>query len=254
MSDSDFNRYINVVDFANNWRKYKINNTVLNEEAFRKSMHSDQYVRLDCNNVKKNIDVYIYLFDQESKYTKSSQDMKKILKKHKKECNLIFITYKILNIYHKRAITAEKHLKVDIYRHEIFDLVIPKAPNSAEHRIMTRDEVLHLMNKDLCCYIVNLPKILESDPQCIWIGAEIGDVLEIRMLSDITGETYQYRVVIPEGGKVISFRDDSKKEDNKEEDADSKEEDVDSKDDYGKEDDINKEEDIKEEDIKEEDE
>ncbi len=53
-----------------------------------------------------------------------------------------------------------------------------------------------------------LPKIFDEDSQCIWIGAESGDVVEIKMLSDIAGETIQYRVVVPRSGRVIFAKED----------------------------------------------
>jgi DNA-directed RNA polymerase subunit H (RpoH/RPB5) len=206
MSDIEFNRYKNIIIFAEEWRKYKIDN-VLGKEDFRKAMQSDQYVRLDCLDNRKDRVVHVYLFDKNSKYVLSSPDMKKLLKKIKDPCQLILITYQVLNVYHRKAIASQKHLTVSVYRHEIFDLVVPHGPLCYSHRVMSRDEVIKLTNEDLCCYVINLPKIYDEDPQCIWIGAEVGDVVEIKMLSDIAGIAYQYRVVIPKSGKVIAYKD-----------------------------------------------
>jgi DNA-directed RNA polymerase subunit H (RpoH/RPB5) len=207
MSEIEFTRYTNIIIFAKEWRKYKIISKLLDKDTFRKTMQSDQFVKIECSDSKKDRDVIIYLFDKNSKYVTSSPDMKKLLKKITKPCNLILITYQALSTYHRKAINAEKHLRVNVYRHEIFDLVLPNGPLCYPHRIMSREEVIHLANDELCCYVINLPKILDEDPQCIWIGAEVGDVIEINMLSDISGNTFQYRVVVPKNGKVVAYKE-----------------------------------------------
>ena len=72
---------------------------------------------------------------------------------------------------------------------------------------MSREEIIKLTNDDLCCYITNLPKIFDEDTQCIWIGAKVGDVLEIKISSDISGESIHYRVVVPKSGKLIAYKE-----------------------------------------------
>jgi DNA-directed RNA polymerase subunit H (RpoH/RPB5) len=103
-------------------------------------------------------------------------------------------------------------LNIFTYLHVIFDLVIPKGPLCYPHRILSKEEVLHLCNEELFCYLTNLPKIFDEDPQCIWIGAESGDVVEIKILSDISGEAIQYRVVVPRSGRVIFTKEDTQDE------------------------------------------
>lgn len=225
MSDSQFNQYNNLVIFAKDWRKYKLITKPLDKESFRKAMQSESYVRLDCIDPEKSKEVLIYLFDRDSKYTNSSQDLKRLLKKFKNPTTLLLITYRPLTTYSKKVVnTFKKLLTIYDYRHEIFDLILPSGPLCYPHRVMSRDEVIKLANEDLCCYITGIPRIFDEDPQCIWIGAEVGDVVEIKMLSDITGETYQYRVVIPKSGKVIAYKE-TDKEEKEEKEEDKKEED-----------------------------
>lgn len=206
MTEYQFNQYNNLITFAVDWRKYKLNLKPLTEAAFRTEMQAEQYVKIDClNDVKKRV-VFIYLFDKNSKYTNSSQDLKKLLKKIKNPCDIILVTYKPLTSYGKRVIDSFMHLNIVSYRHEIFDLVLPHGPLCYPHRIMSRNEVLNLCNNELNCYLVNLPKIFKEDPQCIWIGANVGDVIEIPMYSDITGITMQYRVVIGKNKRIIAIK------------------------------------------------
>jgi DNA-directed RNA polymerase subunit H (RpoH/RPB5) len=229
MSESQFNQYNNVVTFATEWRKYKLKLKPLDSSAFRSEMQTTQYVRIECLDVKKKREVLIYLFDQNSKYVNKSQELKKILTKIKNSCYVILITYAPLSSFIKKVINRQTHLKVVTYRHEIFDLIVPNGPLCYPHRIMSREEVLHLCNNELNCYLTNLPKIFEEDPQCIWIGATVGDVVEIKMLSDISGETYQYRVVVPKSGRIIAVKEepiDDPSEEKKEETVEDIDEEV----------------------------
>ena len=174
-------------------------------------MQFHQYVKLDYINQKNGRPVLIYLIAKGSKYANSSQDLKRLLAKIRDPTDVILVTEAPFKTYSKRSIALFKHLRVKSYLHENFILVVPNGPLCYPHRILKHEEVNKLLNNDLCCYLVNLPKILLEDVQCTWIGAEVGDVVEIKMLSDISGESIQYRVVVAKSGRVISFRDYNKK-------------------------------------------
>lgn len=229
MSENQFKQYNNLLTFATEWRKYKLNLKPLDATAFRSEMQTDQYVRIECLDLKKKREVLIYLFDPNSKYVSKSQELKKLLIKIKKPCNVILVTYAPLSTFSKKAINTQKHLNVVTYRQEIFDLIVPHGPLCYPHRVMSREEVLQLCNNELNCYLTNLPKIFEEDPQCIWIGAAVGDVVEIKMLSDISGETFQYRVVVPKSGRIIAVKEepvDDPSEEKKEEPVEDVDEEV----------------------------
>jgi DNA-directed RNA polymerase subunit H (RpoH/RPB5) len=210
MSDGQYNQYINLHTFAKDWRKYKQVTPQRDKDTFRKNMQADQYVKLEYVNDKTGKPVLIYLLSKGdkkgSKYSNSSQDLKRLLAKIKDPSDVILVSRNELKIYSQKAIASFHHLRIKTYLHENFDLVIPNGPLCYPHRILSHAEVNKLLNDDLCCALINLPKILAEDVQCIWIGAEVGDVVEITMLSDITSESIQYRVVVPKSGRVISFR------------------------------------------------
>ena len=64
-----------------------------------------------------------------------------------------------------------------------------------KHRIMGEDEVKELLER-LGIKKWQLPKILESDPVAMVIGARAGDVIEITRKSPTAGEAKYYRVVV----------------------------------------------------------
>ena len=227
MTEAQFNRYNNLHIFAKEWRGYKIVNNAVDLTTFRNTMQTEEYIIIKCINTVEYREVYIYLIEPGSKYAKTTQEIKKILNKVKfvvdksnssgnksKTADVIFVTYQPFNIYGKKAIASAdfKHLRIFTYLHEIFDMILPNGPLCYPHRIMTRSEILNLCNNELYCYIENLPKIYDEDPQCIWIGAKGGDVIEIKISSDISGTVYQYRTVIPRNGRIIYAKNLEKKE------------------------------------------
>lgn len=205
MANSSYNRYKNLHTFATEWRNYKSKTTLLSQDVFRNTMQTDEYVRSEYANPAKSRDVLIYLFEKKSKYTTSSNNLKLLLKKIKTSVDVILVTYEPLNTYGRKVISSFRALNIYTYLHEIFDLIVPKGPLCYPHRRLSREEVLRLCNSELYCNIVNLPKILDEDPQCIWIGAEVGDVIEITSASDIACEAITYRVVIPKNGRTVNF-------------------------------------------------
>lgn len=209
MSSIQYNQYLNLHEFATKWRGYEYDKSkkLLDEDAFRALMQSDQYVKLEYVN-KFEKPVQIYLLSPTSKYN-NNQTLKQLLVKIKNPTDVILVTDQPLKKYAYDNINIFKHLRVNAYLHRHFDIVMPNAPLVYKHRIMSRNEVLHLLNEDLRCTLINLPKILIEDVQCIWIGAEVGDVIEITIKSDIVGESVRYHVVVPKSGRVISFRQQS---------------------------------------------
>jgi len=204
MTDQQYTQYQNLHIFATKWRKFKQKGEIKNKSSFRKEMQFKDFVELKYTS-STGKPIIIYLLAVNSKFNTGSQDLKRLLSKIREPTDIIIVTNEAFKIYSTRALEKFTHLNIKVYLHENFNLIIPNGPLCYPHRIMDADEVNHLLNEDLCCQLINLPKILIEDVQCIWIGAEIGDVIEIKMISDTTGETIQYRVVVPKSGKIISF-------------------------------------------------
>lgn len=206
MSNAQFNQYQNLHTFAIKWRKYTQVSIPKTKDAFRKEMQFKEYVRLDYTS-SSGKPVRIFILATNGKYTDKSANLKLLLAQIRKPTDVILVSQGIFKVFFQRAINMFKHLRVKTYLHENFNLIIPNGPLCYPHRIMSHDEVSRLLNEELCCQLINLPKILVDDVQCIWIGAELGDVIEIKMPSDISGVVVQYRVAVAKSGRIISFRD-----------------------------------------------
>ncbi len=204
--DVQYNQYNNLYIFAEEWRKYKVLEERKNVTDFRKQMQFMGYIDIKCINELTGRPVIMYLFTPDSKFSQKSADLKKLLTQIADPSDVILVSQQPLKIYAKRVIPTFKHLRIKTYLHEFFSLIIPHGPLCYPHRIMEKKEVVNLLNNELKCRLLNLPKIYDSDPQCIWIGAEVGDVLEITANSPVNGEFIQYKVVIPKTRRSISFR------------------------------------------------
>jgi DNA-directed RNA polymerase subunit H (RpoH/RPB5) len=209
--NTQYNRYKNILTFAENWRGYKIQNKPLEADAFLKTMQKDQYIMIECLDTKHNKIVNIYLLDTYSRYATSVQDLKTLLKKNKDGTTVMLIMHTHPNTYSKKTISQYKSLNIHVYLHEIFDLILPNGPLCYPHRILSTDEALNLCNKELYRKLTSFPKIYDEDPQCIWIGAESGDIVEITAISD-QGPVIHYRVVVPKSGKHIFAKESKQSE------------------------------------------
>lgn len=202
-ADAQYTRYKNVYTFATEWRHYNISTALMDEKTFRTNMQTDEYIYIEGIDPRHKKGARIYLFSAESRYNKSVE-LKRLLNNIKNPYLVILISYEPLSTYCRRVINSYAHLDIKTYLHKIFDLVVPRGPLCYPHRILSQDEVQRLCNEDLFCKIIDLPKIYNDDPQCVWIGAESTDVVEIKMCSDIAGETVVYRLVIPRDGRIVN--------------------------------------------------
>lgn len=208
MADAQWQQYLNLHVFAKVWRKYVPESSPRDKTAFRNDMQFLEYVDLKYKDPSTGKPVIIYLLSNNSKYAKKSPELKKLLNRLRRPTKVILVTGEPLKIHSIRAINdqAFRHLHVSVYRHETFNIIIPNGSLCYPHRVMSVDEVNRLLNDELYGYLINLPKIRVDDAQCIWIGADVGDVIEIKPLSSIAQESVHYRLVIEKNGRVATLR------------------------------------------------
>jgi DNA-directed RNA polymerase subunit H (RpoH/RPB5) len=205
MTDAYYEQYKNIYVFGE-MRKYDTKDPLISKDAFRKAIQLQQYIRIGFINKLNGNPVYIYLIVKDSKYFKESQQLRRLLNKINEPADVILITEAKFNTYGQAIVKSYKNLRIKNYLHENFALIVPKGPLCAKHTILNKEEVFQLLNHDLHCHLINLPKIYIEDVQCIWIGAEVGDVIKIESYSFITGATVHYRVVVAKSGRIVSFR------------------------------------------------
>jgi DNA-directed RNA polymerase subunit H len=80
---------------------------------------------------------------------------------------------------------SARGIKVDISEHEF----VPR------HEVMKKEDVADLL-KNHHCKISDLPKIFDTDPISLKIGAKAGDIVRIKRKSPTAGQANYYRLVV----------------------------------------------------------
>lgn len=181
--------YRNVIIFATKYRGYTIKSDTLCEKKFKETMQIDHYIRIDCEDSSSNICILIMKHD--SKYMHASQKFKQLLYSINTN-EVIIITYKPPTVYIKKAIDEDKHI-IHNYYYKHFVIEVPIGPLCPRHTIMSNEDAEALL-KELNLTYDAFPVILTNDPQCIWLGAKAGQLIQIDALSEIAGKAVRYRI------------------------------------------------------------
>lgn len=200
-----FEKYKNIQLFALKYRNFTdVNPKFLEFEEFKNKIQTNGYIQHNFNNPRTNSPIDIYLFKVDSKFITSTINFKKILEKYdsKTKHDIIMITKEELNVYRRKSVRQYKNLNVKNYLHKHFIIELNKGPLCSKHTLLSKNEVKTLCY-DLMAHGHKLPAIFADDPQCIWVGGEINDIIKIEAKSEITGKTIRYRIVTPSSGKVI---------------------------------------------------
>lgn len=81
------------------------------------------------------------------------------------------------------------------FTYNLLNFVVPEYELAPKYEILTDDQVVEL--KEWFIEPDALPKIFENDPQMVWIGAKVGDIVKYIYLSEVTIEGIGYCKVIP---------------------------------------------------------
>jgi DNA-directed RNA polymerase subunit H (RpoH/RPB5) len=202
-----YEKYLNIQKFITNYRKYNLVDPFLEYSVFKKTIQVDQYIKHKCIDPKKERPVYIYLFTHISKYIKTTPQFKRLMDKTSDDpADVIVISKDELSIYINKALIKYPHLNVRNYLHKYFAIELSKGPLCSHHKILSNSDVRLLCSRDLIIHPLSLPSIAINDPQNIWIGGELGQVIQINSISEITGKTIRYRIVAPDSGKVMNMQ------------------------------------------------
>lgn len=96
------------------------------------------------------------------------------------------------------ALTLSKEHKqhsFKMFTYSLLNSILPEHELVPTYTILNDEDVTQL--KSWYIDINNLPKIFENDPQMVWIGAKVGQVIKYLYPSEITIEAIGYCIVIP---------------------------------------------------------
>lgn len=83
------------------------------------------------------------------------------------------------------------------FTYNLLNSIIPEYELAPKYEILNEDQIKEL--KDWFIDTDSLPKIFEHDPQMVWIGASVGDIVKYTYLSEVTIEGVGYCKVVPSG-------------------------------------------------------
>lgn len=202
-----YEKYLNIQKFITDYRHYKLEGKFHDFAAFKKTIQIEQYVLHKCTDVKNGKHVYIYIFRDQSKYVKTTPQFKRLMDKLPEEpSNVIIISKLALSVYINKALAKYTHLRIYNYMHQYFAIELALGPLCSKHTILSNKEVRVLCSRDLVIHPLSLPSISVNDAQNIWIGGELGQIVKIESISEITGKTIRYRIISPDSGKMINIQ------------------------------------------------
>ena len=203
-----YKTYLEVLKFLTHkkYRNYKIiNNKIKDEETFKRFMPIDKYVKIECEDEEKN-KIFVLFMKEKTPYVEKTGAFRELVGEFKKfkKINLIFITKEPFSVYIRKIIPQFEDINIEIvnYLHRIFASEIPLGPCVPSHRIMSSVEKKKILSV-LKINELALPIICIKDPQCIWLGAKVGEIIEIVGSSQATGHYTRYRIVSQTSHKVI---------------------------------------------------
>jgi DNA-directed RNA polymerase subunit H (RpoH/RPB5) len=201
-----YEKYLNIQKFINEYRKYSTKDEYHDFAAFKKAIQIEEYIVHSCVDTKRGRPVYIYLFKDQAKYTKTTPQFKRLMDKLPEEpADVIILSKDLLSIYINKALIKYNHLRFFNYLHKFFAIELSKGPLCSKHTILTNNEVRDLCSRELLIHPLSLPSISINDPQNIWLGGELGQIVKIESVSEITGKTIRYRIISPDSGKVSNM-------------------------------------------------
>jgi DNA-directed RNA polymerase subunit H (RpoH/RPB5) len=203
----------------------KDNSNVLTESKFIEIIQIDHYITIAAEDMSarrfsiythpathKHITyTYIIIIEPDGPASTTSSSFERMIKNiphmssSKKNFNIeiLVISKELLKTNIEKKLTpmithgseTEGFVYIHNYMYRVFSMIIPEHILIPKHRILNVEET-SLVLKELNAKKSDLPKILRSDPNAIWLGAVIGDVLEIIQHSESTGGDIIYRVCI----------------------------------------------------------
>ena len=149
----------------------------------------------DFTNIKI---INIILLHNDTDYDSKTIEFKKLINFVKfPNGEIIIVSKKDFSTHVGKQINLLSTDNITIYNYpyKLFKIIIPNHILCSKHRILTDKEEEVLLNNQLFCNKKNLPIIRLDDPQVIWIGAKINNIIEIQRKSETTGISLYYRLV-----------------------------------------------------------
>jgi len=200
---NQYETYLNIQKFIEK-RGYKVLGKYENKDDFGSLMDFHSKVEIHCiSKTGQNIHIFLTHANMTKlrKNTIKTDYLKKIvfsvIKKDKKAPKIIIISPEPISQLSRFNMTHAKGIEIINMLQIHFTTDITKGPFCFPHTIVPKDQVGPIMHSLGINKLYNLPKIKKTDPQCLRIGANVGDLIKIESLSQMAGKRISYRFCIP---------------------------------------------------------
>jgi DNA-directed RNA polymerase subunit H (RpoH/RPB5) len=173
------------------------------KDTFIEKIQQKGYIVINTTDQNKN-HVTIVLVKENTEYATKAVALESLVKAldyttGDKMHHLMIISEGAVNTVIKNKIDAlhtnNSKRMISMYPYDVFKVVLPESVKVPPHRILPAEEA-QMVLQQLKCEKTSLPKILVTEPIMIWIGAKVGDIIEITRFSQNTKESIAYRIVI----------------------------------------------------------
>jgi DNA-directed RNA polymerase subunit H (RpoH/RPB5) len=194
--------YENLHLFATKYRGYTVTSPVLAESAFTRQIQGDRRVRIEATAAAPERKITIVLLAKNNK-THVVVDLRDMLteitKGERRSADVarvvMFISDENLKAQLVKVSLAMPTVRLYNYLHIHFLIELPRVLHATPHRIIGDAEKKLLEENHV--RPESLPHIRENDAQCVWIGAQVGDIVAVERKSLGSGCMLRYRRVVP---------------------------------------------------------
>ena len=181
--------YCNLYKCAKDYWKYILNDNKISSEEFINNITLQHYIIIDAKN-HNNRTVKIILTSSESKQGTSIGEIRSLLNKFQ-DIDVHLVTEN----KNTKDLTefVDNRIRIKTCLHSHFIMELPLATYVDKHEILSADDAKYVLNSQRIKK-ENMPYILITDPQCIWLAPSVGDIIKIT--SKALPPAIRYRVVV----------------------------------------------------------
>lgn len=162
---------------------------------FIKTLQFYSYVKIKAVNAAGDI-MYVFLLSDNSFVTKSMEFKKLLNTIPERVVQLVIISSEGIKTPVKKFLTKydKKKLSIKDLRYDHFKIDPRKNSLVPLHRLCTDDETRKVMQDNKVDNLSMFPIIRKSDPQVLWSGGNVGQLVKI-IRHTVVGEVLYYRVI-----------------------------------------------------------
>lgn len=191
MSNNLWEIYNNLITLTKH-RQWKSIEEQYSEKDFNSDMRLKGYVyiygidKIDINNI-------IVLTNESSNIPNHKDELVKILNNIDTSSHIILVSHKEMTTVN-RAYARNNGWSIESHTYVRFKVDMTKVRGVPPHFILDQKDSIAVLESNYKEKI-DMPKILRTDTQVIWLGAKPDDIIKIIRLSESTGESVIYKIV-----------------------------------------------------------